>query len=69
MTIGEKCFDKVEDVVEICNYSNLEKIVVKKNSMKNLTSLKICNNENLNTIEVDENTFYNVNTVIIESIS
>ena len=33
------------------NYPNLEKIVVKKKSLKNLKSLKICNNEKLKTIE------------------
>ena len=56
------------------NYPNLEKIVVKKNSLKNLNSLKICNNEKLKTIEIegsyldDNGTFYNVKNVIIESI-
>ena len=55
------------------NYPNLEKIVVKKNSLKNLNSLKICNNEKLKTIEIedggrDEGSFYYVKNVIIESI-
>ena len=58
------------------NYPNLEKIVVKNNSLKNLNSLKICNNEKLKTIEIEggeewskEGVFYNVKNVIIESIS
>ena len=57
-----------------CNYPNLEKIVVKKNSLKNLNSLKICNNEKLKTIEIEdseeweEGAFQNVKNVIIESI-
>ena len=57
------------------NYPNLEKIVVKKNSLKNLNSLKICNNEKLKTIEIENGedwnsgALYNVNNVIIESIS
>ena len=64
------------------NYPNLEKIVVKKNSLNNLKSLKICNNEKLKTIEVEDGeeweedgewfnngAFHNVKNVIIESIS
>ena len=54
------------------NYPNLEKIVVKNNSLKNLNSLKICNNEKLKTIEIEdgdwEGIFGNVENVIIESI-
>ena len=50
------------------NYPNLEKIVVKENSLQNLNSLKICNNEKLKTIEVEDFAFYNVKNVIIESI-
>ena len=58
------------------NYPNLEKIVVKKNSLQNLNSLKICNNEKLKTIEIEDDAFIrgngafrNVKNVIIESIS
>ena len=36
------------------NYPNLEKIVVKKNSLHNLNSLKICNNDKLKTIEIED---------------
>ena len=50
------------------NYPNLEKIVVKKNSLKNLNSLKICNNDKLKTIEIEDYAFWNVKNVIIESI-
>ena len=50
------------------NYPNLEKIVVKKNSLMNLNSLKICNNEKLKTIEIEDYAFENVKNVIIESI-
>ena len=56
------------------NYPNLEKIVVKNISLRNLNSLKICNNEKLKTIEIEDgerrNTgaFRNVKNVIIESI-
>ena len=50
------------------NYPNLKKIVVKKNSLNNLNSLKICNNEKLKTIEIEDGAFYYVKSVIIESI-
>ena len=55
------------------NYPNLEKIVVKENSLRNLKSLKICNNEKLKTIEIENGeywgggAFYNVKSVTIES--
>ena len=51
------------------NYPNLEKIVVKKNSLEYLNSLKICNNENLKTIEIENDALEDVKSVIIESIS
>ena len=54
--------------MDICNYSNLEKIVVKENSLKNLNSLKICNNEELSSIEIEDGSFSNVLNLIIESI-
>ena len=57
------------------NYPNLDKIVVKNNSLQNLNSLKICNNDKLKTIEIedgdwnrDNGAFWNVKNVIIESI-
>ena len=58
----------------IQNYPNLQSIVVKKNSLQNLNSLKICNCEKLKTIEIEDsdwygiNAFKNVKNVIIESI-
>ena len=73
MIIGEGCFNEVKDDLAIENYPNLEKIVVKKNSLKNLNSLKICNNEKLKIIDIengerDNGAFNNVKNVIIESI-
>ena len=56
------------------NYPNLQSIVVKKNSLKNLNSLKICNCEKLETLEVKDGdwrvsgAFNNVKNVIIERI-
>ena len=68
--------------LRIQNYPNLQSIVVKKNSLKNLNSLKICNNEKLRTIEIEDGEewkedgeWYNngalfyVKNVTIESIS
>ena len=59
----------------IQNYPNLQSIVVKKNSLKNLNLLKICNCEKLKTIEIedgnwreDNSAFNHVKNVIIESI-
>ena len=52
----------------IQNYPNLQSIIVKKKSLRNLNSLKICNCEKLKTIEIEDCAFYNVNNVIIESI-
>ena len=53
----------------IKNYPNLQSIVVKKNSLQNLNSLKICNCEKLKTIEIENSGFENVDKVIVESIS
>ena len=48
-------------------------MIVKKNSLKNLNSLKICNCEKLKTIETEDGdwkdgAFCSVENVIIESI-
>ena len=82
MIIGEGCFDEVRDDLVIENYPNLEKIIVKKNSLNNLNSLKICKNKKLKTIEVEDGekweengewhangAFLGVKKVIIEGIS
>ena len=62
-----------EDDLVIENYPNLQSIVVRKNSLKNLNSLKSCNCDKLKTIEVEDGdfrscAFRNVKNVIIESI-
>ena len=53
----------------IQNYPNLQSIVVKNESLKNLNSLKICNCEKLKTIKTENSAFSFVIDVIIESIS
>ena len=55
----------------IDNYPNLQSIIVKKNSLMYLNSLKICNCEKLKQIDNgnrNNSVFENVNKVIIESI-
>ena len=59
----------------IQDYPNLQSIIVKKNSLQNLNSLKICNCDKLKTIEIEDGdrwtgsgAFSNVKNVIIESI-
>ena len=66
-----------EDDLIIQNYPNLQSIIVKKESLQNLNSLKICNCDKLKTIEVEDSSgfdnwrygvFSNVNNMIISSI-
>ena len=61
--------------LRIENYPNLQSIIVKKESLQNLNSLKICNCDKLKTIEVEggdifryNGAFWNVKDVKIESI-
>ena len=57
----------------IDNYPNLQSIIVKKNSLNNLNSLKICNCEKLKIIDIEDSdrkedgVFGNVKNVIIDS--
>ena len=77
MEIGEGCLNKWNGDWAIEDYPNLDKIIVKKNSLMNLNSLKICNCDELKSIEIkdgelrEENgngAFANVKKVKIESI-
>ena len=78
LVIGENCLNGWEDDLIIDNYPNLQSIVVKKNSLQNLNSLKICNCDKLKTIKAEgedsdrwkdnDGAFYNVKNVNIESI-
>ena len=68
MIIGEEFGNDYYGNLMIENYPNLEKIVVKKNSLNNLKSLKICNNEQLKTIEIEDGALCYVKNVIFESI-
>ena len=51
------------------NYPNLQSIVVKKNSFKNLNSLKICNCEKLKNVETGYQSFYNTTSLSLSSNS
>ena len=75
LEIGENCLNEWKGDLIITNYPNLQSIIVKKNSLRNLNSLKICNCDKLKTIEVEggdifryNGAFNNVRNVIIESI-
>ena len=81
LAVGEECFNNVKCDLKICNYPILQKIIVRKNSLQNLNSLKICNNESLHSIEIEDGrkwyvmgivyvngAFINVNTVVFESM-
>ena len=52
----------------IADYQHLKKIVVGKNSLNNLHSLKICNCKKLNSIEVESDSFNHVANVTLESM-
>ena len=73
MIIDEEFGNDYYGNLVIENYPNLQSIVVKKNSLKYLNSLKICSCEKLKTIETEdgedwyEGACYNVKNVIIES--
>ena len=57
------------------NYPNLQSIVVKKNSLQNLNSLKICNCDKLKMIETEDGdgwhntSFLNLKEVVLMSSS
>ena len=67
--IGENCFNECTGDLMIENYPSLKKIVLKKESLQNLNSLKICNCCILKTIETNDYSLSFVKNMIIESIS
>ena len=72
LIISEGSCNENMNYLEICNYENLERIVVKKNSLRNVNSLKIANNPQLTVIDIEDGyeengAFYNVSKVVIES--
>ena len=72
MVIEERFGNDYYGNLIIQNYPNLQSIIVKMYSLKNLNSLKICNCDKLKTIEIEDgdwrcDAFKNVKNVIIES--
>ena len=80
LVIEEGCGNEKKDDLELCGFENLESIVVKKNALKNVNSLKISNNRVLKSIEIDDGDeldavemtykapFENTKSVVIESM-
>ena len=75
MIIDEKFGNNYYGNLVIKDYPNLQLIIMNKNSLNKLNSLKICNCEKLKSIEIEDGdwreggSFSNVKNVIIESIS
>ena len=75
LVIEEGCGNELKIDLKICGLENLKRLIVKKNSLKNLNSLVISNNSELESIEVEDSNwfeqnipFYNVKSVEISSI-
>ena len=67
--MGEGCFYSMKANVDIVNLPSLESIVVKKNSMMNVESLKICDNEQLKTIHFEDGSIIENNATISSNCS
>ena len=79
LVIEEGCGNELKIDLKICGFENLKKLIVKKNSLKNLNSLVISNNSELESIETEDGKwdsknetyhapFENVKSVEISSI-
>ena len=54
LVIGEGCGNELKDELKICGLDHLKKLIVKKNSLKNLDSLIISNNNELEIIDIED---------------
>lgn len=54
LIIEENCCKTIENEINLSGYSCLESIVIKKNSLVSLKTLKISNNPKLRTIEIED---------------
>ena len=54
LVIEEGCGNELKIDLKICGFENLKKLIVKKNSLKNLNSLVISNNEELESIVTED---------------
>ena len=81
LVINEDACNELETDLVLSGFSNLETLVIKKNTFSNLNSFKICNNEKLREIDIEDGeewqvddqlyadgSFWYVDTVVIESI-
>jgi len=67
MNIKKKFGNEYWGNLVIENYSLLERVYVKVDSLQNVNSLKICDCNKLHTIEIEEGACRFVNKVIVES--
>ena len=73
LVIDEGCGNEMKDDLEFCGFDNLESMIVKKDSLQNLNSLKISDNPLLKSIETEDaggrgtGELRNVNSVMITS--
>ena len=58
LVIGEGCGNELEIDLKICGLDHLKKLIVKKNSLKNLGSLIISKNYELESIEIEDGQLY-----------
>ena len=54
LVIEEGCGNDLKIDLKICGFENLEKLIVKKNSLMNLNSLVILNNSEMESIEIED---------------
>ena len=48
------CNRIIKKEISLCDFPSLEKIVIQRNTLQNISSLRICNNKNLKEIEVED---------------
>lgn len=73
LIIEENCCNNIKSEINLCNFTCLERILIKKNSLRLVKTLKICNNPKLQSIEIEDGivenrmfkecSFYHVNDV------
>ena len=73
LVINEECGNEMKGNLELCGFENLENLVVKKNSLMNLNSLKISDNPVLKSIDIEDGDYRNdglknVKNVMITSL-
>ena len=65
--VAKNCCNEMKGDLEISNYPYLKSLEVKKNSLKNLNSLKFSDNPVLKSIKTEHGAFNNVKNVTITS--